>query len=120
MKDRSIRSAIEALPKDIGRFGRSHRQNGNGSAVGIAKLRKCIGHVIDEWRDQIAEKRLVHVHVLPPVAYRATQNAAQDVAAPLVAGHGAVGDGERQTTNMISNHAIGNVDHYLLVRGRRL
>ena len=86
------------------------------TAVGGTKFGEGVAHVVDERLHEVAQERLVHVHVLPAVAYRAAEDAAEDVAASFVAGQRTVGDGEGQTAQVIGDDAVGDVDHDLVVR----
>ena len=55
------------------------------------------------------QERLRRAEILPAIALRPAQDAAQDVAAILVARHRAVGQGERQGADMIRDDAIRGV-----------
>ena len=59
---------------------------------------------------EFVEERLADVERLPPVAHRPAQDAAQHVAAALVAAVGAVGQGEGQRADVVGDHAVGHVD----------
>ena len=70
---------------------------------------KRAAHRLDDGRHQLVQERLRRAEVLPAVALRPAEDAAQDVAALLVARRRPVGERERQRADVVRDHAIRRV-----------
>ncbi len=73
-----------------------------------------ISHLLHQRRGEFMNERLVQAEG-PPVARGPAQDAAQDVAPPLVGGEDAVGDAEGEHPDVVGDHPDG--DAVLVVVG---
>src|SRR5436190_186354 len=73
------------------------------------QLREGVTHRLDDDRHEAVDERLAHSQVLPAEKRRPAQDAAQHVAAALVARDRAVGEGEGQAANMVCDYPERNV-----------
>ena len=65
-------------------------------------------HLLDDGREVLAQKRLLDAQHAP-LAHGTADQAAQDIAAPLVGGQDAVACHEDHGTGMVGNHAHGEI-----------
>ena len=62
---------------------------------------------------EVMQEGTAYAHRLMTVANRATKNATKDIAASLVGRRRAIGDREREATDVIRDHAIGDVGYII-------
>ena len=82
----------------------------------LLQLRERLAHRVDDDRHELVQERLAQLELLPAEAHRAAEDAAQHVAAALVARHRAVGQRERQAAHVVRDHAERDVVSELRVR----
>ena len=75
----------------------------------LTELREAVGHHLDDDVDELVEEALGRLEDLAAVADGAAEDAAEDVAAPLVRRQRAVGDRRRQRAHVIGDHPVRRV-----------
>ncbi len=77
-----------------------------------ADFREHIAHVLGQRRDELVKEGFMQPE-RAPVTHRAAQNAAEHVVAVIIPGQNAVGDGERQGSDVVGDHAECHIDFFL-------
>ncbi len=81
--------------------------------LALAHLGEGVAHGFRHRGNQLVQERLAGAQVLAAVAFGAAQDAAHHIAALLVAGGGAIGQGEGQGADVVGHHAVGGVAHVI-------